>query len=48
MIISTAVHASWRQGVPIPPEVYYHRAEAIRLMNENLSSDFMELAELTI
>jgi hypothetical protein len=48
MIIFTAMHASWRQGVPILPEVYYHRAEAIRLVKEKLSSDFMEPAALII
>lgn len=38
------MHASWCQGVPIPPEVYYHRAQAIRLVNEKLSSDIIEPA----
>lgn len=38
------MHASWRQGVSTGPEVYYYRAEAIRLANEKLSSEFIEAA----
>jgi hypothetical protein len=42
MIFSTAMHASWCQGVPIPPEVYHHRGIAIKLVNEKLSSKVIE------
>jgi hypothetical protein len=35
---STSSHAAYRQGVDLPRNFFFHRGEAIRLLNEKISS----------